>query len=771
MDAFPPKIGPYVPERLLGRGAMAAVYLCRDAEGEAVAVKWLDDAHHALVERFDRECRALAELDHPSIVGWRDHGSFLGRPYLVMEYVEGTELRVYIDKLHRRPPAERYARCRAIGVELCAALDHLHAHGLVHRDIKPTNVLMADDGRVVLSDLGVVQRDGDVEPRHGVLVGTPAYAAPEQAFGGRVDPRADLFGLGATLYHVLTRKRPFDSIERHDTPLLPPSRFDPGVPTDLEAVLLRLLAPDPAHRYRSASVVAAALAAGRDEGVRVAGRQDAVAAAAEALRRAAAGEQVWVAPVGPRGSGRGWLARLVARSARRRGISSLVIEGPDDIDRVAPLRAERAPLLVVAAWPGARPPDGMAVLEVPLPPLGAADVRRTVVGFAPRTEQAAKVAALLHRLSGGLPALLVPLLQAHTHEQAVVLPSPVPPPHLARQAIQELDEGTRQLVAVLAVLDRPASPALLEAIVGSEATVSLQMLEERGIVRRVDQRVTLTAGAFRDVVLDEHPDVPRLAARVEAARRDDPTVPGATLEALCAEAERHLRSGQLRAALDSAARAASLAAAVGDQRLECLARATWGRVLLETGSPRKARRCLADATALARASGDRELRHHTHALRAWAELDERPGDPGAAAAALDRLMPLVTELAPDAADETSAFACVIWARAAATLRDRGAWRRAARQAGPRIDAQEGEAAARLRLLIAEGALAIHDRQAGDLLEQAEDAAQAFPLYAWWATCLRARLERRTAPEPGELARHLDEAETAALGQRARRVGR
>ncbi len=771
MDVFPPQIGPYVPERLLGRGAMAAVYLCRDPQGGPVAVKWLDDAHQALVERFDRECRALAELDHPSIVGWRDHGSYMGRPYLVMEYVEGTELRVYIDKLHRRPPAERYARCRSIGVDLCDALGHLHARGLVHRDIKPTNVLMADDGRVVLSDLGVVQREGDVEARHGVLVGTPAYAAPEQAFGGRVDPRADLFGLGATLYHVLTRKRPFDSIERHDTPLLPPSRFDPGVPTDLEAVLLRLLAPDPAHRYRSASDVAAALAAGRDEGVQVAGRQDAVAAAAEALRRAALGEKIWVSPVGPRGAGRGWLARLIARSAGRRGLSSLVVEGPHDMDRVPDVLAEAGPVVIVAAWPGAIAPEGVNVLEVPLPPLGAADVRRTVVGFAPRTPRAANVAAHLHRLSGGLPALLVPLLQAHTQENAVELPSPVPPPLLARQAIQELDAASQQLVAVLAVLDRPASSDLLTDILGPTAEIALEMLEERGIIGRVDLRATLTAGAFRDVVLEVHPDLPELEARVEAARRDDPTVPGATLHALCAEAEGYLRAGHLQAALDCAARATSLAAAVGDQRLECVARATWGRVLLETGSPREARRCLADATALARAAGDRDLRRHTHALRAWAELDERPGDPGAAAAALDRLMPLVTELSDELSDENSALACVIWARAAATLRDRGAWRRAARTAGPRIAAQQGEAAARLRLIIAEGALAIHDRQADELLVQAEAAAAPFPLYAWWGACLRARFERVGAPDAGELAHHLDESQRAALSRRGKRVGR
>ena len=771
MEHFPQQIGPYVPERLLGRGAMAAVYLCRQADGGAVAVKWLDDAHQALVERFDRECRSLADLSHPGIVGYHAHGEHLGRPYLAMEYIEGTELRVYLDKLHRRPPAERYARCRAIGVALCGALEHLHARGLVHRDVKPTNVLMADDGRVVLSDLGVVQRDGDAEPRHGVLVGTPAYAAPEQAFGGRVDSRADLFGLGATLYHVLAHRRPFDGIDRDDGPPPRPSRFDPGIPTDLEAVLLRLLAPDPAHRYHSAAAVAEALAAGRDEGVQVAGRQDAVHAAAEALRLAEGGARVWLRPVGPQGGGRGWIARLVARSARRRGIPVLSVEGPEHLDRIAEVRASDEGAVVVALWREAPVPDDLVVIEVPLFPLGAADVRRTVVGFAPRTAQAAQVASRLHRLSGGLPALLVPLLQAHTVDQAVCLPEHVPPPPVALSALDALADDTRSVAATLALLDRPASASVLEAVIGRTAPMAVEELERRGVAALVEGHAVLSAGVFRSIALAAHPDLDALEARVEAARLDDPTVPGATLEALCDEAEGHLCAGRLRAALDSAERASELATAVGDRRLECVARATWGQILLETGSPRAARRCLADATALARAEGDPALRHRTHALRAWAELDERPGDPGAAAAALDRLMPLVTDLSADLTDPTSAFACALWARAAATLRDRGTWRRAAENAERRVAVQEGVLQARLRLLLAEGALVLRDASVDARIDAARQAAEGFPLHHWWATCLQARATRGTPPEAGALGQHLTDTQIRSLEQRGRTVGR
>ena len=770
MDDFPQSIGPFVPERLLGRGAMAAVYLCRSASGRACAVKWLDDAHQALVDRFDRECRSLADLDHPGIVAYEAHGSHLGRPYLAMEYVEGTELRVYIDKLHRRPPAERYGRCRAIGAALCDALTHLHSRGLVHRDVKPTNVLIADDGRVLLSDLGIVQRDGDVEPRHGTLVGTPAYAAPEQASGGRVDPRADLFGLGATLYHLLTRRRPFDGITGRDELPPRPSGFDPGIPTDLEAVILRLLAPDPAHRYHSAELVREALAAGRDEGVQIAGRQDALAAAATALQKASDGAKVWLLPVGPLGGGRGWLARMVTSSARRRGIAVVTIE--EDADAVQHERMLQSPkgALFVSLRMDGMVPEGVEVVEVPLPPLGIADIRRTVVGFAPRTKAAAQVAARLLSLSGGLPALLVPLLQAYTTNQQVVLPEQVPPPLVAHSAFENLADDTCTVAATLALLDRPASVALVAAVVGPTAAMAIQELESRGVVRSTEGQNVLSADVFRTVALSVHPDLTTLEARVDAARDEDPTVPGATLQTLCQEAERHLREGRLRSALDAAERASELATAVGEHQLECLARATWGLVLLETGFPKAARRCLADATALARAVGDRALRHRTHLLRAWAEMDERPGDPGAAAAALDRLMPLLNAPSDDLADPLAALTYTLWARAAAGLGDHGTWRRAAEVADERIAMQGGVERARLMLLLAEGAHAVSDQSARQRVIAAGASSVGFPLHAWWSDCLLARVDESTPPTPQGLTHLLQPHEIAALEARSRRVG-
>ena len=188
-----------------------------------------------------------------------------GRPKvaltLAMEHVSGVDLRLFTTKLHKRPSAERYERCRAIGRILCEALEHIHSIGLVHRDVKPSNVLISEDDRVVLGDFGVV-KDPDALDKTavGVVVGTLAYAAPEQIQGEAVDARTDLFGLGATLYFVLTQRRPFEGLDRDPSALpTPPSRVDPGIPADLEGAIMRLLAANPDHRPRDAASVRALL--------------------------------------------------------------------------------------------------------------------------------------------------------------------------------------------------------------------------------------------------------------------------------------------------------------------------------------------------------------------------------------------------------------------------------------------------------------------------------------------------------------------------------
>jgi tetratricopeptide (TPR) repeat protein len=764
---FPTRIGAWVPERLLGRGAIATVYLVRGESGRPGALKWLHDDHPALVRRFLRESRILSGLSHPSIVHWLDDGMHEGRPYLVMEHIEGSDLRVYAPKLHQRPPIERYTRVRAIGVALCGALAFLHERGLVHRDLKPSNVLIGEDERIVLTDFGVVRDLAESEQEAvGKLVGTPAYAAPEQRNAAGVDSRADLFGLGATLYFALTLQRPFAGISEADRAQVPaPSFIDPAVPEQLEAIVTRLMHADPAQRFPDATAVATELQAQRDSGVVIAGRQQAVAAAAEVLELAGRGQSVALLARGPLGAGKGWLAALVTRNAQRRGIPVMVLDDEADAAAARELLGRPGGALVVARV-ALELPEGVLWREVQLSPLGIADVRRTVVGIAPKTREPARVAARLHRLSGGLPGLLVPVLAKYLRDDCIELPEAVAPPTMVQRFLEGLDPVSQELLGVLSLQGRPTAEAVLDVVVGASSGPRLAALAERGLVREVDGRWDLAADFFAQAALDFVPEPAQLRVRIAAARSsslDDPTVPGVGLSGMREDAEAALAEGRVGEALGTARRAAELAEAVGDTAMEAEVLCTLGQVQLDLGDPKAARRTLADASALARAADVDVARRLAHALRASADLDDRPGARAAAAAALDRLMPLVQKAG--VGDAAEGMALATWSRAAAHLGDRGSWDRARRRTEALLPQLAPAQQARLRLIVAEGAVRLRLPDAPVLVGAAESAAEALPLLAWRARCLLAE----EAP-PERLCSALSEEQCAGLSARARPSG-
>ena len=298
----------YLPERLLGRGAMAEVPYA--APG---GTPLCEMAHHDASSFADsNEISVLARLDHPSLVTFIDHGMQEARPFLVAEYVEARP------RLYRTSRTTARRRCAGRTIGASRKVWSISMSKLVHRDIKPSNVLVEESGRVVLTDLGVVKDLQEAEGTAvGLMIGTVAYAAPEQIDGERVDARADLYGLGATLYYLLTLQRPFDGRDRlPDARPLPPSHFDPSLPTDLEAIILRLMEPEPSARYPEARAVVQALAAGRVDGVAVAGRQRALEQVAAALDRVegrvpAAGQV--------RSGSKGLVDRCCASGGRRRG--------------------------------------------------------------------------------------------------------------------------------------------------------------------------------------------------------------------------------------------------------------------------------------------------------------------------------------------------------------------------------------------------------------------------------------------------------------------
>ena len=288
-------IGGYRIDSLLGVGATGSVYLARDAEGSAVALKVLEPtvgADARFRERFLRESGVAALLEHPSVVPVLDAGEDDGVLFLAMEWVDGSDLRA---RLRRDGPLEP-ARAVALVEEIAAGLDVAHAAGLVHRDVKPGNILVAGD-HARLCDFGLAKHTARAESLTGerMLVGTVAYIAPEQIEGAGVDARSDVYSLGCVLYECLTGEPPFDRdtelavlyAHLNEPPPRPSSRR-PGLPPALDDVIAAALAKSPADRPRSCGELArSARAALRGESLRRRGRRRALVAAATAGAMAA----------------------------------------------------------------------------------------------------------------------------------------------------------------------------------------------------------------------------------------------------------------------------------------------------------------------------------------------------------------------------------------------------------------------------------------------------------------------------------------------------
>jgi serine/threonine-protein kinase len=249
--------GRYRLERKLGSGGMSIVYLGHDGRLDRwVAVKvmhqeFTDDMDQ--IERFAREARSVAKLSHPNIVSVIDAGEDAGHFYIVFEYVEGETLKQLIDRVGPLPLDDAVAYAIEIGRGLAAA----HAWRLVHRDVKPQNVLIDSDGRARVTDFGIARtEESERLTQTGRVIGTTDYVSPEQAMGHAVDERTDIYSLGIVLYEMLTGEVPFtaDSVVgvamKHVNDALPDvQRRRPGVSASVAAVLDRATAKDPAYRY------------------------------------------------------------------------------------------------------------------------------------------------------------------------------------------------------------------------------------------------------------------------------------------------------------------------------------------------------------------------------------------------------------------------------------------------------------------------------------------------------------------------------------------
>ena len=261
--------GRYKVIRPLGAGGMAHVYQGLDLSLQReVALKVLREdliEDPAFRDRFLQEARAAANLLHPNIVTIYDFGQDATGYFMVMEYVQGTDLKTLLRRRGRLPVEQAID----LGIQICAGAGYAHRAGLVHCDLKPQNILVSPEGRAKITDFGIARALASIHPDESseVVWGSPQYFAPEQAAGGPPSPSSDVYGIGVMLFEMLTARLPFDTddparlAEMHLTTTPPsPRSFNPGIPTALEQIILKVLSKEPSARYRTADQLGHVLA-------------------------------------------------------------------------------------------------------------------------------------------------------------------------------------------------------------------------------------------------------------------------------------------------------------------------------------------------------------------------------------------------------------------------------------------------------------------------------------------------------------------------------
>lgn len=446
-----------------------------------------------------------------------------------MEYLDGDDLRLWAMRQSRLPPVERYQRFRRLAISLAEALEAIHKEGLVHRDIKPSNIRVIGDLFPVITDFGVVKDlEADGQTAHGVMIGTPTYASPEQIRGLKIDSRSDLYSLGCTLYTILAGRPPFTG-ETHESLIKshvledpsPPSVFGPTIPPDLEHHVLKLMAKSPEDRYQTARELIDALSLSPVPlGVPLAGRKQALVKVADALGKVSKGERCLVEIRGTRGTGRSWLMSTLEQSAVRRGIPFMAHRDRASFDAIRWRLSSDEPILIAVELNPSDPspyetsPD----IEILLEPLGRADVRRSVVASSKAIQNPALLAEELFKLTGGLPALLVPALELLAEDPSAVKFSF----EAADPWLNELDLDALEILQAISAMETPVSEEVIEKVTLIPPETAIDQLIKMGLIKKVvsqdnwieSDRYQVTAGLIGEAALKRAPDLNSLQARI-----------------------------------------------------------------------------------------------------------------------------------------------------------------------------------------------------------------------------------------------------------------
>ncbi len=430
------RFGRYILQEELGRGGMGVVYKARDPEaGRTIALKLMLRADDPVeVRRFEREARTAIGLDHPNIVKVYEVGVHQNLPFIAMEFLPGRSLSSILDP--HRPREERATLERAVGLirDAALALGHAHERKVVHRDVKPQNIIVDDAGRVCVMDFGLARemKRGLTVTSTGSVIGTPQYMSPEQAMGERerIGPRTDVWALGVMLYEVAARSAPFEGdtsaevlhkVTHEDA--VPVRKRNPAIARDLETVIMKCLEPEPADRYATGTKLAEDLGRYLD-GVPITARPPSV------------------------------FKRLRRKAARRKGI----------------LLAAAAGVAAVALVTGVLLPKlGSARHEADAANRAALEARKAVLDQLRQTTEAALSAALGFRQQGRLDEMGRYLKQTEEacRKAATELPDEAEPHYrLGRmhRALMKDEDALREQEKALA-LDPEYAPARYERVI------------------------------------------------------------------------------------------------------------------------------------------------------------------------------------------------------------------------------------------------------------------------------------------------------------------